>query len=1290
MKPIGGINTDVNPIDQPENTMRYAANGVISEQTGLAQSINVSQVFDNLGGLNFLGWVLGEHNIYAFVYNPGSLRGEIWRIDPDVKDGKELIIIDPSNILELDQEVGRMLQFVYQQDFQLHEVFAWAGQVKPKIIDIGDIIDKFGPGLPIDLTASGYTGKDFLLFPEGGMFNPDATAVDSGGNVSSGAWMFVYRYVYDDLSTTNWSGVGNVVYITEDSFTKNWSYQGDEGNRPTTKSIEIDFIVDTNQSANVRVQFGYVSIRNRVTYAGIIDSKSLPDLLVDPNNGKYIYTGETPEIDLGDNILELITPKALFNHVGTITSLTSRMYAGNLTTKADVNIQEIANDVVVTWALDSATGGKGAYLNLPTFGAGEVYALYISLLFDDGSESRAFHIPGRKTVVGDQDDIGTDPQIDAGTERWQLYDTTTVGGQAGYWINKGEEYPNVPEFASALDAGVYANNVRHHKMPSLGFIYHESIDSFDGGLPGIKLEFSNVDLSSLGTNVIGYNIHYAKRRYGEIINLAYDKPTPCGKPQGTTTLHAIAGNFGYSDQDPSVAPTAATDVIPSDKLMRFHAINLLTDFPSINPKYFVKEFRQPDTPLSSTEVHSDTYTDLSGTANVTLNYAYKYGAYNPIHIGQLLNETFPEVNRYIKIKDHAYVKNGVNFSFDGNVDLNNKVGEDAFIVANDAGFNGVVGTEVINEVGVDLERHHNGATAIYTFAALRAIPENISIPFDNQTLTFAKSFVRADTTPTVAARYGDTYNGLSQFNTTGVTGMGPDSLGAGLAVIDTTTDEAGMFKGEGSKIVHFTPVQCPINVVAQYASASDVQSHVAFIQGGIGLATGSPVYSDASLQALKEWYFYPQDIYQSFTFYYSDDFHERSEYFLGRINDGYHIDVNKFPTTLTFSRQEFSNVPIRFWRNWPAGNNFVQPSEKGEIINLKGAGNQMLYIHHRYSLYTTKDRLTLEGTGNVTLGSGDIFAVTPYEVVSVSEGHTGLQNRHWQTLSPFGYSWIQTDHGKVYAHNGKDIEESSANGLRIFFRDTIRKDMGDIDDAFSIFSDDLRRRMMVGINYDPNTDDIGYSISYSTTGGFWSFFHNEEYRMPIVVRDKNIFSYNFFAIEKLAGGSATLPFIIEAVFQDGTSNQKYLQYLKWNTNVWELDASGDPIKIDLEKTFDTLVIYSDTKLYGLPNIPSGGTFWEQNLFPYVGFPKIGENVRRVEDNWMTNSFRDIWDGSTEIPIKAVGSLGANPDAVDMTKTWDQKSRMRGKYFMVRLIRVAGSGEITELESIEFGTKQSIR
>ncbi len=1372
MKPIAGLNRDNNPIDQPPNTTRYAANGVISEQGGSVQSIRDEKIWENFGNVpirRFLGWCLGTELIYVWIYNPDDDQGEIWRFDGDDENSKELVIIDPSNILDLDEEAARpngyskYLQIVFQQDFEEQEVFAWAGQVKPKIIDVGGIIEDAGwtPGdPPINLDTEGYTFRDFLLFPEGEFENPTIVVNDSGGSVLSGAWFFCYRYVYDDLATTSFSGLSNVGYAVEDSFDKKETFQGDPGNRVTTKSITLTMKYDTTQNDNARIQIGFISIRAGVIYAGILDSKPV-ERFISGDDIVYTYTGEDPAIDLGDDITELITPKALYKHVETITSLTSRLYAGNLTTEDEVVIQEICNNLTSTWSEINTNPdyrSKGRYLNVETFGAGEVYALYATVRFNDGSESRAFHIPGRKYVAGDDDDIGGG-EIEAGTERWQLYDTVT-NPNTGYWVNKDEFYPDLPEFASATDPGSpYEFNVRHHKLPSLGYLLENGSSIIDDEIR-LNINLTGWDFTGLPQEVqdriVGVNIYYAKKRIGEFVNFMYDWPTVAGIAPGQgLTLYPIADNMAFSDQDIAIDPADGTlDVIPDDRFLRFHSLWLVNDRPAITPVYFVKEAQYRQSLMArSIVVNSDTYTNLIGD-EVTLKNAYKYGAF--INFAGTFGgqSVYPEAERYLKIDDFAYVKNGVKLSFAGPSDtasLDNNAGTDSFVIYKEDGFDGpVAGQEVAASPTTTPPLHRFGVlldTYIKTFGALRAVPSNIATPFDGQTLIFAGSFdVPASTISpiNVSGSRGDRYQGAGQFNVTGVCGMGPDSLSGGSppdytddALIVTTTDEAGIFKGEGSKVVNILPAQGPINHVAQYADAGDVQSYVAQIQGSIGVSfsTHDQPYDENTLSFLKTWYFYDQDIYSSHTFYYSDDFNRKNEYFIGGIYDGFDPVVSRFPTTIAFSLQEFADVPNRQWRNWPLLNKYTQPSEKGEIINLKGAGNQVLYIHHRYSLYLTKDRLTLQGNQtNVVLGSGDIFEVTPYEIVSVDEGHTGIANRHWHSLSPFGYSWVQTDHGKIYTHDGKALDEISGYGMRIFFRDNIRDGFDDKDIYCSIINDDLRRRIIVGFNYDsinsddyrtgfpvptdpapspPFVEDQGYTIAYSTKGKVWSFFQTRNTPHPIVARNKEVFAivedslqtHRAIKIARGAHDNLRRPFIVEVVMNDGTSQHKYLQWVSWNTNVWDTDDENVHYFDNEFETFNKIVVYSDTKIYGVPGpivppfiVP---TQWDENLFPYIGFPKGTQNVRRTEDNWVFNDMRNLAKIEASDPatpaidrISIIRTLvdenGPNADAVNTALTWDQKSRMRDKYLIIRLYYEKDNDKQVDLENIDFGVKPSFR
>lgn len=1337
MKPISGINRDNSPIDQPQGTMRYAANGIISETTGVAQNIRDDFEFDtNLpAGFTMHGWVLGDHHVYVFgKYSTLGNQGEIWRFDPDVPNSAEQVIIDPSDFLDFDTETSR-LQFVYQEDFESHEVFAWVGDTKPRIIDIGKIIADKGwvsGDAAISLSAEGYTKNDFLLFPEGELYNPKTTIINSGGNVSSGSWMFMYRYVYEDGATTNWSGVSNPVYIPSDSLENSsfsiHKFEGDPGNVGTNKSIDIEIVKDDTQSDSTFIQIGYISIREGVIFAGMLNPKNANDLSPSAGLIRYIYSGELPFIDLGNEILELITPKAMYTHAQTITSLTSKIYLANLKTKDEENMQSIANDIAVGWQYKKGFSGdlldnpfdKAIFVNKQTFGFGEVYALYISALYSDGTESRAFHIPGRKFKVGDDALFSPTGEVSAG-EKWTIADTVTSGvnanfdyeGETGYWVNKNELYPSEPSFDSAIDTGSpYANNVRHHKLPSLGYLINQTSLSPYLNVPSLDFVFSNINLDTLSENVIGYNIHYAKRGIGDFINLSYEWPNPCGIGLDfANDMVAIASNHAYSDRATGAYDASIlTDVIPTAKALRFHSLYLLKDNPSIHPAYLVKEAAYVDSGLNGwTRVDSDKYTDSAGSDTAVLSSAYKYGLIGSIKSNEAV-VSYPEEDRYVKIDDYKYIKNGVNLN-----GLNNNAGEDAFVIFSENGSNGasvetgyfngpdsanakvVIQTPAPADTGT-LGLYLFGSSPskiVLTLCALRAIPSGISLPFSSQTMVFLKSFEKeaGAVTSIVEGALADVYNGMSQWNTTGVAGTANDPITpTEKIIVDTSTDEAGVFRGEGSKVSWQMPIQSPINHVMQYAK--EAQSWTAPVGGDVGgfRTTGnfSDPYDESSKRELKGWYCYYQNIYESMLFYYSNDYHKVSEYFVKGIENGSNVLITKAPTTIAVSLAQASDSQIRHWRDWRLENKFVQPSEKGEIINLQGAGNQMLYIHHRHSLYTTKDRLTLEGTANVTIGSSNIFEVTPYEIVSVTEGHTGIENKHWQSLTPFGYSWIQSDHGKVYSHNGKDLNEMSGRGLRVYFRDTIQALNNGRDECFTIINDDLRRRVIVGMGIASTNNDFR-TIDYSTTGDFWSFWQDNRMNYPIVSRDKRVFLWSNVGqdIYSLAEGNynnSARPFIIEPVFTDGTSLQKYLQSISWNTNVYVSN-------VDQEfETFNKLIISSDTKIYGSPVIDPvvANGEWSSNLIPSTGFRTTNANMRRLEDNWSTNNFRDLWNGSTSILRDEVDNIGPNTAAINTGKLWHQKSRMRDKYFIIRLIYDKANSNKFEVESVTFGNKNSIR
>lgn len=107
---------------------------------------------------------------------------------------------------------------------------------------------------------------------------------------------------------------------------------------------------------------------------------------------------------------------------------------------------------------------------------------------------------------------------------------------------------------------------------------------------------------------------------------------------------------------------------------------------------------------------------------------------------------------------------------------------------------------------------------------------------------------------------------------------------------------------------------------------------------------------------------------------------------------------------------------------------------KGAITNLV-ALNGLLFIHTEKSLYKTtgKQNLQLGDSTEAYIGSGDIFAQEPLELVTAAEGHGGSFNKHSSIISKYGYTYVSRKEKKVFLLTDK-LTEISQQGMENWFR----------------------------------------------------------------------------------------------------------------------------------------------------------------------------------------------------------------------------------------------------------------
>lgn len=365
--------------------------------------------------------------------------------------------------------------------------------------------------------------------------------LDSGGALKSGAYFFAFAYEMEDGSVTNYTPLDGPFIVTNStlelsgSFRKDMQnnfeivsmYDGCEPDSPTSKSIKF-----TLTNIDTRYKYVHFSVYKKiggVTTSEFIKKLEITTATTDENTDDSLeYVGVQTGSEEDDTFIVTYTGKETsstllleditvgndtYSTAKSITYFESKLYLGNLTSHEDFNYQPYAMDIKSEWVRDfvDINSVKGSYkdelmvYNKRGFRPDEVYAFYISFLYNDGTWSGAYHIPGREKesvtialqdsqdnyltpitvnediklsdiVLGDVDD-GTITaadrvkyeeifQHDLGISddvRWfQTRDTARIDGKMGFWQNETEKYPD-DEDSFGSNAGT---PVRHHKFPA--------------------------------------------------------------------------------------------------------------------------------------------------------------------------------------------------------------------------------------------------------------------------------------------------------------------------------------------------------------------------------------------------------------------------------------------------------------------------------------------------------------------------------------------------------------------------------------------------------------------------------------------------------------------------------------------------------------------------------------------------------------------------------------------------------------------------------------------------------
>ena len=149
------------------------------------------------------------------------------------------------------------------------------------------------------------------------------------------------------------------------------------------------------------------------------------------------------------------------------------------------------------------------------------------------------------------------------------------------------------------------------------------------------------------------------------------------------------------------------------------------------------------------------------------------------------------------------------------------------------------------------------------------------------------------------------------------------------------------------------------------------------------------------------------------------------------------IDQTDFPTRTHRSAKGDPTSLIDNWRIFKANQYKDLPKNRGDLWKLSSFNN-LLYFHMEESLFAAqgKQTMSMKDGSEAFVGSGDIFAQEPNELIHTKNGFGGTQSQWAALTTRHGYFFIDAKSKKVFLMKDK-LEEISQIGMEKWFRDNL-------------------------------------------------------------------------------------------------------------------------------------------------------------------------------------------------------------------------------------------------------------
>lgn len=308
----------------------------------------------------------------------------------------------------------------------------------------------------------------------------DPIDVDGGGEMEAGSYQFAIQYANatSEAYTSFYSITNGVSIFDPNKITQDFNYK-------VGKSISVK--ISNLDTSGFYDYFNLAVIKtvNNITTPYLVGTYRItkPEQIV-------VYTGQQDgRINL--SLSDIVEKYPAYETAQDLTSVQDVLIWDQLTTTARANYQSIASKINLKWQTWRIKKDKPYFDPLHTsdlrgYMRDEVYPYEIVFLLKNGYQTDGFHIPSRKSIASDLQEVLNDDvvttldncEIQQSVPKWKVYNTGTVLGKSpefvddecyegpyeygdfSYWESL-EKYP----CTELIWGDLRDTPIRHHKFP---------------------------------------------------------------------------------------------------------------------------------------------------------------------------------------------------------------------------------------------------------------------------------------------------------------------------------------------------------------------------------------------------------------------------------------------------------------------------------------------------------------------------------------------------------------------------------------------------------------------------------------------------------------------------------------------------------------------------------------------------------------------------------------------------------------------------------------------------------